>query len=492
MSETSNIQAESLVSHADDSIAGKPDETAESHDIQIADTRSDSYITSRTGEHTARREHTAQPYAWAELFRFYMPLAVTSIMMMVTHSVVSNALARTLYPTIALAAYSASYAVNQVFEFPCYVLQRMCLAFTKGRRSLKKAARVSLMVLAAMVLCLVVISCTPLARTVFIGILGVSEQVYRMAVPSLQVLILGPVFAAINSVYQTPIVMKKQTGWLTVNGMARVAVMFLTAAVLPRLWPAGPVGAVILMLGMATESFLAITVSKKGIPPLEDEGPDEYIPSTPQILKFTLPLVMAAWIQTLGSPVITASLARTSNPDASLAGYQVAMSFYYIFAALNFNIYRLGLMYVRESVSFKQIKRFSVMLGSIALVCLLIGSIPQIGTWVFGTLIKAPAEVVPEALKALAFMSITPLMIAIAEFYGCIVMMHEHTIWVTMAKIGNLVVSSLVAVTLASVYPGLGSAIGSVALACGGSVEAFACYRMFFRLPNYQKYLKRV
>ena len=43
----------------------------------------------------------------ADLLRFYLPLAATSILMMITHSVISGATARTLYPTLALAAYSA-------------------------------------------------------------------------------------------------------------------------------------------------------------------------------------------------------------------------------------------------------------------------------------------------------------------------------------------------------------------------------------------------
>ena len=91
-------------------------------------------------------------YPVADLIRFYLPLAATSVLMMVTHSVVSGAIARTMYPTIALAAYSVAYSVGQVFESPCYAMQRICLTFTTGRRSFRRVIEVTLTILGVLVL----------------------------------------------------------------------------------------------------------------------------------------------------------------------------------------------------------------------------------------------------------------------------------------------------------------------------------------------------
>jgi len=428
-------------------------------------------------------------HSLADMLRFYLPLAATSILMMVTHSVVSGAMARTLYPTIALAAYSASYSVGQIFESPCYALQRMCLTFTVGRRSFRKAAQVTFIILGVLVSLLSSVAWTPLSRTVFMNILGVSEQVYNMAVPSLRVFILWPISSAVRSVYQTPIVVQRRTTWLTANMIARVAVMFLVAAVLPGLWPVGPVGAAILMAGLCTEALLAFAVSKKGIPPLDDEGPNEPVLSVHQILRFALPLALASVIQTLGRPVITASLSRTVDPEITLAGYQVALSYSFIFTALTYNIYHVVVIFVKDKASFKQVRRFSIALGTIAMVCLLVSSIPQMGTWIFGSVIGAPAETISQALRTLVFVSLMPFMAALAEFYGGMLLMRQHTFWVTVAKFANVAISSLLVTTLARVSPHMGAAIGSLALSSGYAIEAFVCYRMFRRFPDCSRYL---
>ncbi len=441
------------------------------------------------GAGTDLQEPSLSKQPLVALLKFYLPLAASSILMMVTHSVVSGAVARTLYPTIALAAYSASYSVAQVFQSPCYGLNRMCLTFTKGKRSHKKVAQVTLMILAIIVLLLSMISWTPLAEIIFLDVLGVSEEVCSMAVPSLRAFVFWPISAAIRSIFQSPIVMRKQTTWLTINMVARVVIMFAAAAILPGIWPVGPVGAIILMLGLGTEAFLSFVVSKKGIQPLEEEGPDELIPSTSQILKFALPLLIASPIQNIGRPIITGALSRTVTPEATLAGYQVALSFSFIFASITYNIYHMVIIFVKNPQSFKLIRRFSAILGIIAMTGLWICSIPKIGSWIFGSIIKTPPEVIPEALKTLTFVAVMPFMTSLGEFYGGILMMKQHTIGVTAAKFSNMLVSSLLVTTLARAYPAMGAAIGSISLASGSAMEAFVCYRMFRRLPRYQQFV---
>lgn len=441
----------------------------------------------RTGADFTEPSSSRQPLA--ALLKFYLPLAASSILMMVTHSIISGAVSRTLFPTIALAAYSASYSVAQVFQSPCYVLNRMCLTFTKGTRSFRKVTQVTFMILGVIILLLSVISWTPLAQTIFLDVLGVSEKVCGMAVPSLRVLIIWPATEAIRSLFQAPIVIRKQTTWLTANMVVRVVIMFLAAVILPGIWPAGPVGAIILVLGLGTEAFLAFVVSKKGIQPLKEEAPDELIPSTSQILKFALPLAVASSVQNVGRPVITAALSRTVTPEVTLAGYQVALNFSFIFTALTYNIYQMVIIFVKDSQSFKQIRRFSVALGIIAMTCLWICCIPPIGSWIFGSIIKTPLEVIPEAVKTLALVAIMPFMASYAEFYGGILMVNQHTSWVTVAKFSNMLISSLLVTTLARIYPAMGAAIGSISLAAGSALEAFVCYRMFRRLPDCRQYL---
>lgn len=427
----------------------------------------------------------------AEILRFYVPLAATSVLMMVTHSVVSGAIARTLSPTIALAAYSAAMSVGQVFESPCYALQRMCLTFTRGKRSYQKVGRVMAMVLGVLVFGLSLISWTPLSKVVFRGVLGISEQVYSFAVPSLRVFIVWPIASAIRAFYQTPIVLQKKTIWMTVNMCVRVTLMFIAASILPRVWPTGPVGATILMLGLSTEALLALVVTKGVLSPLKEEGPDESIPQFGQILRFTIPLSLGAVVQTLGRPVITAGLSRTLNPEVALAGYQVALSFAFIFSSLTFNIYHAVVIFVKDASSFKKMRIFSLSLGFLAFSALLLCSIPRTGTWIFGRVIGTAPETTKEALRTLLVFAFMPLMAANAEFYGGILTLKEHTVWVTCGKLTNVLVSSVCVISFANMFPQMGGAIGALAMVLGGLAEASVAYRMVLHFSDCREYFEK-
>ena len=439
-------------------------------------------------EHPSSGYDHSLSYSLFDLLKFYLPLAATSVLMMVTHSVVSGAIARTMYPTIALAAYSVSYSVGQIFESPCYAMQRICLTFTTGKRSFRKVTQVTLTILGVLVLVQSLVTWTPLSRRVFIDLLGVSEEIYSMALDSLKVFVLWPISSALRSVFQTPIVIKKRTHYMTINMLIRVLFMFVAAAFLPAIWPTGPVGASILMLGLCTEAILALLVSKKLIPPLDDEDSNEPLVSHADIFRFALPLVFASVVQTLGRPIIAAALSRTVNPDISIAGYQVALSYSFIFTALTYNIYHLVVIFVKGQASFKQAKRFSTALGIIGLVCLLLSSLPILGNWVFGTLIGAPSDTLPETLKTLAFVSLMPLAACFAEFYGGMLIMKRHTFWVTVAKCANVAVTAAMAMVMVRLFPGLGGPIGTLAMAAGSGAEALVCYLMFKKFPECRIY----
>jgi hypothetical protein len=422
---------------------------------------------------------------WTDVLRFYLPLAATSMLMMITHSVVSSAMARTLAPAIALAGYSAAYSVGQLFEAPCYSMQRMAITFVSGKRSFAVVTKTALRMLTVLVAALLIVSWTPLSRTVLIDIMGLSEEVYGAALPSLRVFMLWPLSSSVRSIHQSLIVLRKKTGWLTVNMLFRVGLMFLTALVLPRIWPEGPVGSSILMIGLCAESTLAFVVAKKATPPLGEDSPEGLELTSSRVLAFALPLALAASVQTLAKPMVTASLSRLVNPEVTLAGYQVASSFSYILLALTYNIYQAVIIFIKDKRSFRQLRTFVVFLGLTGTAVLAICNIPAVGNWVFGTVIGTTPEITSEAMRTLTMLAITPLVFALVEFYSGMLMLTKQAVAVTAAKMVNVAVTSITVLTLARSFPGLGGALGSLSIVAGGIAEGCVNYIMFRRGREY-------
>lgn len=427
----------------------------------------------------------------AAILRFYLPLATTSILMMVTHSLVSGAMARTLSPAITLAAYSAAYAVGQVLESPCYALQKMVLTFTRGKRSYRTAAIVAAEFLAVVASIYILLAWSPLSTVVFRDLLGLSEAVLGRATVDLKVLLLWPIASALRSIFQSKVVIGKRTYWLTINMVLRVALMFMIAAVLPRVMPEGPVGSVILMAGLCLEALLAFVVSQRFTPPLEEDDADlpEVRPS--QVVAFMLPLVLAASVQTVAKPVVTAALSRTANPETTLAGYQVASSFSYIFAAATYNIYHVMVVFVKDRPSFRRVRNFVLAIGVIASSLLLIAALPGPGAIIFGKVIGAPQDITQEAVRTLIVLAVTPLLLACAEFFDGILMLHKHSGLVTAAKMCNVGVTCVTAMVVARLWPQTGGIAGALAIGGGVLVEVLFSYRYTRILPDTAEYLKR-
>lgn len=426
-----------------------------------------------------------------DVLRFYAPLAATSVLMMVTHSVISGAVANTASPALALAAYSAAYGVGQVFESPCYGLQRMGLTFMKGKKSVETVRRVFAVVTVAILLGYALTAWTPVARWVFEDLLGVPDSIYPLALASLKVFIFWPLMSAVRSLFQPPIVLAKKTFWLSVNIVFRVAVMLLAAAVLPRLWPNGPVGATILVVGLGTEASLALLVTKVAIPRPSGDPPGEPPVTAKQVLGFTLPLSLAASVQTLGRPILTAALLRTVSPELTLAGFQVSSSFSYIFTALTYNIYHLVIVYVKDSASYRRIQAFSLGLGLLAFTLMALCNIPQVSAFIFGSLIGAPADISLEATRGLAILAFSAPASAAMEFYSGILMMKRRASMVTFAKMVNMASTCVIAVGLVKMFPSMGAMAGAVAISAGPLIEASISFRTIRTSPECRDLLER-
>jgi hypothetical protein len=407
-----------------------------------------------------------------------------SILMMVTHSVISEAVARTAAPALALAAYSAAYAVGQVLEAPCYGMQRMGLTFMRGKRSARTVLGAETAMLSAILLAYALVSWTPLATWVFRHVLGVSADIYPLAVASLRVFILWPTFSAVRSLFQPRIVLAKRTVWLSVNMIARVAVMVVLAAVLPTLLPGGPVGSVILVAGIGTEAALAFLVARALMPPLDDDPQDEPPVSAGGVFSFALPLALAASVQTVGRPVVTAALLRAANPTVTLAGFQVASSFSYIFTALTYNIYHVVVIYVKDSQSYRKMQAFCLGLGALGTVLLALCSVPPVARLVFGGMIGTPADVSQEAVRTLAVLTLSPLTAASMEFYSGILMFRRRASLVTLAKIINMASTCGIAVGVVALAPGTGGMAGAAAIVLGPLIEAGIAYGFVRRSPE--------
>lgn len=176
---------------------------------------------------------------------------------------------------MAIAAYSTAYAVGEIFESPCYSLQRMGLTFGGSKRSDPIVMRTGFTILAILAAAYALAAWTPLVSVVFKTIMKVPDEVYPLVMASFRVLIMRPVSSAIRSIFQSRMVLAGKTYRVTAPMGIRVLVMLAAVYFLLGLRPEGPVGAAILVAGISTEALLAWIVARFALPSPREAAHDE-------------------------------------------------------------------------------------------------------------------------------------------------------------------------------------------------------------------------
>jgi hypothetical protein len=301
-------------------------------------------------------------------------------------------------------------------------------------------------------------------------------------------MILWPAVSAIRSIFQSLVVVGHRTGWTTLAMGVRLGITLSAAVILPRLWPTGPVGAVILVGGLASEMLISAYGAFRGVPPLKDDPPTERLPTSSDVLRFFVPLAVAQAVTPFVRSVMIGSMARTVSAELTLSGYQVATAVSGVLGAVTINMYQAVLVFVRGSTSFHTIRKYSMALGATACAIMLICSTPAIGPAVFQRIVGAPPQIAAGAMRTLAVLAFVPLLGSNTEFYGGILMLKRKTMWVTASKMTNACVCALTIVTLTRLFPAGGSVLAAIASVAGLASEAVLAYTTVRRLPECAEY----
>ena len=198
--------------------------------------------------------------------------------------------------------------------------------------------------------------------------------------------------------------------------------------------------------------------------------------------RFFLPLMLMAELMMISHAVISAFLARMTDPEPILAAYSIAFYFHATLGSPVWACQFVAVSYIRDRASMYRLLLFSLQVGAgVSLIMLIVGLTPA-GDWIFRTLFGAGPEVAHAAKRCtLIFSFVVAFAVVRSLVYG-LFMVERKTIFVTLGTVVRLV-------GLAAVLAGLtlfleGAVVGALALvACIGIETIFGLVvaRPFFR-----------
>ncbi len=387
-----------------------------------------------------------------EQISFFVPLAVTSFLITVTHSLFNAGLARLATPEIYISAFAVAKSLEQLLQSPVVMVRQVVTALVIDRQSYYKVKRfISLLVLGVVVF-YAIFAYTGIARWVFSNLLGVKGRILDEAVHILRMLIIFPAAVALRSFNQGIAIRFRMTPLITLATIARiiyVCLMVYFVNDLAKLLP-GAVIAGLMFLGAicveALVAFLGVHFSIKNIPSgleamKQNRISQEHLKEVTNriILNFFLPLMITSLMRTLAKPVINAGLARAVSQEIALSAYAVGWNLGMIVISPLNMFHQVSLNFIEGELNLQAVKKFAVCLGIFVSVVMVTISFTDVGYFILRNWICATEEISRLSLDVLRIMCLLPIIIISREYQWGILMKKHQTKNIGRAKIINLV-----------------------------------------------------
>ncbi len=406
-----------------------------------------------------------------ETLSFFLPLALTSAMTMVSHSLISAGLARTVNPVASLAAYSVALAAEDLFESPIIQTRQMTLALLKGPRSFQVISRAALTALAISMALGLVIAAPPVGSFFFTRLLGVPYDLLGPTLGNFWIVMLLPVLAGARSFLQGVVIKHRQTALLTAAMVGRVLLMagFIYSCIRWGWVKGGYIGSLALNLGVMVELTAAAGKSRQLL--AADRTDDEDQPLTYRSAwRFYYPLAIAAVLASTVKPWITAGIARGSEAVTALAAYSVAWSVGSIIINPMLNIHQATLVLGQGASGDRHVRRFALGAGCLSAGLLLVLSLSPFGRFILTRWIGVSGTLLALTLRNLRMMALLPLIYCGVEYLTGIMLAHSLTGMISVAKVANLLATAIAVTLLAGRSP----VIGPLSLIMGAGTELAA------------------
>ena len=167
---------------------------------------------------------------WRDLWRFYRPLAVTSILRQTTRPVLNAGIAAAEMARASLAAWPVAWSLTILIAGPAWSLQQLTTALTVDRASYRRVRSFALGLSLLFTLLLGLVAFTPLYGLVMGGVYNLSPELQELARPAIQVMALYPLLMGIQSLLRGVLIRGGQTG--TVQAAMTANVLTLAVAVM--------------------------------------------------------------------------------------------------------------------------------------------------------------------------------------------------------------------------------------------------------------------
>ncbi|MEH7276439.1 multi antimicrobial extrusion protein MatE, partial [Neobacillus vireti] len=225
------------------------------------------------------------------LLFFFIPLGLSASLVTLSHIIINSTLVRGENPEFIIASYAIAMSLFVITERLGGLLRQTCSSLIRDKKSYKIMANFSTYLIVSLMLVAFSVAYTPAGDFIFAKIFGAEQNMVKDIKGIYQVLIFVTIFSALRCLCQGIIIYNRQTKWLTIGMVIRLAAMYVLSLYFIHTGNiTGKTGAIIFLFGMIIEciiSFIEARVLVRKMP----ENHEQQIKSKRTIFKFYSPLM---------------------------------------------------------------------------------------------------------------------------------------------------------------------------------------------------------
>lgn len=308
---------------------------------------------------------------YRKIFLFWGPLALTWLMMSVEQPFLIAFIARLGDAKLNLAAFGIAGSFALIIEAPIIMLMSASTALVTGRHSYLKLKRFTDILNAGITGVQLVILIPPVFRFIVTDLMGVPEDVARLAHIALVIFLPWAASIGYRRFYQGILIRNNLTRRVTYGTMVRLLVIVVIGLILYSAGingayvGAGAMSLAVMSEAIATRMMASATLKRL----LRTEDTENGHMGLRSITRFYYPLALTSILSLGVHPFVTFFLGRSYMAVESLAVLPVVSSLVFIFRSMGLSYQEVNIALIgREKQNYRLLRNFAVYLGVIVTV----------------------------------------------------------------------------------------------------------------------------
>ncbi len=406
------------------------------------------------------------------VFRFWLPLAFTWLMMATEGPFLAAVIARLPEPKPNLAAYGVAFALALIVEAPIIMIMSAATALVRSRDSYLRMRNFTSALNAAITVAMVVLLAPPVFDLVAGRLIGLPDEVARRTHLATLLLLPWPATIGFRRFYQGVLIRRGLTRLVAYGTVVRLTTMTATALLLyRRSWLEGAaVGAAALSAGVTLEALTSRVMAHGTVrallagPITADPEPLTYR----SIAAFYYPLALTSLLGLGLHPVVTFFVGHSRAALDSLAVLPVVFSLVLVFRAFGLAFQEVGIALIGDRFEgYRALRTFALALGiAVAATLTVIAWTPLATVW-FELVSGLTPQLTRLAVAATRILSLIPGLTVLLSFQRAMAVNLKTTSPVTWATAIEVVGAVSVLTVGVMLLHGVGAVVAAVALVVG-------------------------